>query len=69
MNNTPIELNACSCGSIPAIASIGKLYYVRCSECGNGERGAHKTPEEAITAWNFVSAQYYEKDLNEGWGY
>ena len=69
MSDTPIELNDCSCGAIPSIILIDKTFYVRCSVCGNGVRGPHKTSEEAIQAWNFVSAQYYEKDLNEGWGY
>jgi len=26
--------------------------YVRCTQCGNCERGAHETREAAIMAWN-----------------
>jgi hypothetical protein len=52
----------CFCGGRPAVAFNGR-WYVRCPDCGNCERGAHKEPDLAVEAWNRCSL----RDEDEVW--
>lgn len=47
------EINACTCGNIPALICIHDWFMVRCSKCEK-HSGNKKSALSAIESWNKI---------------